>query len=41
MVLMEVQLLVLGTGWAHGLSPDELKIDTTPAGPDESVLPAN
>ena len=40
MALMEVQLLVLGTGWAHGLSPTELKIDTTPAQPDESVVPA-
>jgi hypothetical protein len=38
---MEVQLLVLGTGWAHGLSPNELKIDTTPAGPDESVVAAS
>jgi hypothetical protein len=41
MVLMEVQLLVLGTGWAHGLSPNELKIDTSPAGPDQSVVPAS
>jgi len=40
MVLMEVQLLVLGTGWSHGLSPTELKIDTTPAGAEESVVPA-
>jgi hypothetical protein len=41
MVLMEVQLLVLGTGWAHGLSPNELKIDTSPAGPDQCVVPAS
>jgi hypothetical protein len=40
MVLMEVKLLVLGTGWAHGLSPNELKIDTTPAEPDEIVVSA-
>jgi AcrR family transcriptional regulator len=39
MVLMEVQLLVLGTGWSHGLSPTELKIDTTPAGAEDSVVP--
>jgi AcrR family transcriptional regulator len=29
--LLEVQLLVLGTGWAHGLSASDLQIDTAPS----------
>jgi len=38
---MEVQLLVLGTGWSHGLSQSELKIDTTPADAEETIVPAS
>jgi AcrR family transcriptional regulator len=40
MALLEVQLLVLGIGWAHGLSHSEMKIDTTPAAPGEQISPA-